>query len=121
MLAALNQGSISGAVAQFADDFTFTDHALGLQLSEKDRLAEFLQKSRQLFPDTVVEVVSTSSSPTDLSPNGAPGDPTVGRTLRGSIEAVTMIADESFPRHVSLPRPFRSHGEGRCSGLSCPT
>jgi hypothetical protein len=70
VLAALNQGSISGAVDQFADDFTFTDHARGLQFSEKDRLAEFLQKSRQLFPDTVVEVVSTSSSPTDLSPNG---------------------------------------------------
>jgi hypothetical protein len=63
VLAALNnQGSISGAVDQFADDFRFTDHALDLQFSEKDRFAEFLQKSRELFPDTVVEVVSTFQS-----------------------------------------------------------
>src|SRR4029450_3134396 len=57
-----------------------------------------------------------SSSPTDLSPNG-PWTRLVGEPLRGSIEAVTIIADESFPRHASRPRPFRSHGEGRCSGL----
>jgi len=76
VLAALNQGSISGAVDQFADDFTFTDDALGLQFSEKDRLAEFLQKSRQLFPDTVVELPHRRP----ISVQMAPGDMTVGRT-----------------------------------------
>ena len=37
------------------------------------------------------------------------------------VLGLPLIPDESFPRHASRPRPFRSHGEGRCSGLSCPT
>jgi steroid delta-isomerase-like uncharacterized protein len=59
VLAALNQRNISKAVDQFADDFIFNDYALDLEFTEKGRLIEFLQKSRELFPDTVVELVST--------------------------------------------------------------
>jgi steroid delta-isomerase-like uncharacterized protein len=59
VLAALNEGRISEAVDQFDDHFTFTDHALDLEFTDKDRLTEFFQKTRELFPDTVVEVVST--------------------------------------------------------------
>jgi hypothetical protein len=42
----------------FDGHFTFTDHALALKFTDKGRLTEFLYKSRELFPDTVVEVVS---------------------------------------------------------------
>src|SRR5215472_719871 len=59
VLAALNEGKISKAVDQFDDHFTFTDHALDLEFTDKGRLVEFFQKSRELFPDTVVEVDST--------------------------------------------------------------
>jgi steroid delta-isomerase-like uncharacterized protein len=59
VLAALNQRDISKAVNQFADDFTFHDYALDLEFTEKGRLVEFFQKSREVFPDTVVEVVAT--------------------------------------------------------------
>ena len=58
VLAALNDGKISKAVDQFDDHFTFTDHALDLEFTDKRRLVEFFQKSRELFPDTVVEVDS---------------------------------------------------------------
>jgi ketosteroid isomerase-like protein len=59
VVAALNQGQISKAVDQFDDDLRFTDHALGLEFTDKRRLTEFFQKWRELFPDTVVEVDST--------------------------------------------------------------
>ena len=59
VLDALNEGRISEAVDQFDDHFTFTDHALDLEFTDKSRLIEFFQKTRELFPDTVVEVDST--------------------------------------------------------------
>src|SRR5215510_8571501 len=59
VLDALNEGRIAEAVAQFDDHFTFTDHELDLEFTDKSRLIEFFQKTRELFPDTVVEVDST--------------------------------------------------------------
>jgi len=59
VLAALNQGEISNAVDRFDDHFTFTDHALDLAFTHKERLVKFFQQSRELFPDTMVEVDST--------------------------------------------------------------
>src|SRR5262249_17838419 len=59
VLDALNEGRIAEAVAQFDDHFTFTDHALDLEFTDKSRLIEFFQKARELFPDTVVEVDSS--------------------------------------------------------------
>jgi len=59
VLAALNEGNISNAVDQFDDHFTFTDHALDLAFTHKERLVKFFQQSRELFPDTMVEVDST--------------------------------------------------------------
>jgi hypothetical protein len=62
VLTALNNGKISEAVDEFDDDFTFNDQALGLEFTDKTRLTAFFQKSRELFPDTVVEVISTFES-----------------------------------------------------------
>ena len=59
VFAALNQRNISRAVDQFADDFAFNDYTLDLQFRDKGRLNEFFQKASELFPDTVVELVST--------------------------------------------------------------
>ena len=58
VLAALNQGDVSGAVDQFADAFTFHDYGLDLEFTEKRRLTAFFEKSRELFPDTTVELVA---------------------------------------------------------------
>ena len=58
VFAALNRRNISRAVNQFADDFAFTDYALNLEFTDKGRLTEFFQKACELFPDTMVELVS---------------------------------------------------------------
>jgi hypothetical protein len=62
MLTFLSEGEVADFVDKFDADFTFADHALDLQFGEKDRLAEFLQKSRELFPDAVIEGVSAFES-----------------------------------------------------------
>jgi steroid delta-isomerase-like uncharacterized protein len=61
-LAALSEGRISDVVAQFDDRFKFNDHALTLEFTEKTRLTEFFETSRELFPDTALEVVSIMDS-----------------------------------------------------------
>jgi len=67
VLAALNEGKISKAVDQFDDHFTFTDYALDLEFTDKGRLVEFFQKTRVLFPDTVVEIDSTLLSNAEIT------------------------------------------------------
>ena len=51
-LAAWRQGNFVEVVDQFNDQFTFTDHALGLEFKDKGRLTEFLAKIGELFPDS---------------------------------------------------------------------
>jgi hypothetical protein len=62
VLEALGQGRIAEAVDQFDDHFIFNDRALGLQFADKERLRQFFKKSRELFPDTAVRIVSTYES-----------------------------------------------------------
>ena len=52
----LNDGKISETIASFAEEFTFEDHGIGLDFNDKVRLAEFFQKSRELYPDSFVQV-----------------------------------------------------------------
>ena len=47
----LNQGQIEAATASFATEFRFKDHGIGLEFSVKQRLTEFFQKTRELYPD----------------------------------------------------------------------
>ena len=51
-LAAWWHGNVVEAADQFGYLFTFTDHALGLEFKHKERLTEFLAKTREFFPDT---------------------------------------------------------------------
>ena len=51
-LAAWWHGNVVEAADRFSDRFTFTDHALGLEFKDKERLTEFLAKAREFFPDT---------------------------------------------------------------------
>jgi steroid delta-isomerase-like uncharacterized protein len=62
MLNLLSEGKIAEVVGAFDEDFTYADHALGLEFKEKGRLTKFLQKSRELFPDTIIGVVSVFES-----------------------------------------------------------
>ena len=61
-LAAWRQGNFVEAVDQFNDQFTFTDHALGLEFKDKRRLAEFLAKISEWFPDSERKVNAVFSS-----------------------------------------------------------
>jgi steroid delta-isomerase-like uncharacterized protein len=61
-LSALSEGRVSELVELFADTFSFNDHALALEFTDKQRLTEFLEKSRELFPDSTVEIVSLFQS-----------------------------------------------------------
>src|SRR5262245_15522864 len=58
VLTALSNGKISEAVDEFDDQFTFIDQALELEFTDKERLTEFFEKSREAFPHTVVNVNS---------------------------------------------------------------
>jgi steroid delta-isomerase-like uncharacterized protein len=51
-LAAWKQDNFIEVADQFNDQFTFTDHALGLEFKDKERLTEFLAKIREYFPDS---------------------------------------------------------------------
>ena len=50
-LADWRQGNFVEVADQFNDQFTFTDHALGLEFQDKGRLTEFLAKISERFPD----------------------------------------------------------------------
>ena len=51
-LAAWRQGNFVAAANQFNDQFTFTDHALGLEFKDKGCLTEFLAKIGERYPDS---------------------------------------------------------------------
>jgi SnoaL-like domain len=124
-LAALSEGRISEVVEQFDDHFTFADHALALEVADRERLTEFLHKSRELFPDTVVEVGSIFEcgdyaiaewklSATHTVPYGSisyrsrillPGT-TIIQTKNGRIRRWSDYYDQSTSRRVSLAAFF---------------
>jgi len=51
----LENGKIEAAVACFADEFTFNDHGTGLEFKNRERLAEFFHKTRELYPDSSLQ------------------------------------------------------------------
>jgi ketosteroid isomerase-like protein len=57
-LDALRKGNVSEVLARFADDFTFSDHTLSLEFTDKPGLGKFFEKSRELFPSASREIVS---------------------------------------------------------------
>jgi steroid delta-isomerase-like uncharacterized protein len=58
----LNEGKIREAIANFAKDFTFKDHGIALDFRDKVRLAEFLEKTREFYPGSFVQVDRISVS-----------------------------------------------------------
>ena len=51
VLSYLKNGDIEKALASFAEEFRFKDHGIGLEFTDKKRLAEFFEKTRELYPD----------------------------------------------------------------------
>ena len=51
----LKNGKAEDAIARLAGEFSFKDHGLGLEFNDKDRLAEFFQKTRESYPDSFLQ------------------------------------------------------------------
>lgn len=51
----LNNGRIGDATACFANGFKFKDYGIGLEFTDKERLAEFFRKTQQLYPDSLLQ------------------------------------------------------------------
>jgi hypothetical protein len=50
----LKNGKIRDAIARFSDKFRFKDYGLGLEFTDIEQLGEFFQKTRELYPDSVL-------------------------------------------------------------------
>ena len=124
-LVALRDGNISEVLEQFADHFTFNDHTLTLEFTDKPRLREFFERSRQLFPDTALEIVSLFEdgdhaiaqwklSATQIVPYGSISHPfpiflfgaTIVRVENNEIVQWSDYHDQSVLRRRSLPAFF---------------
>jgi hypothetical protein len=55
VLAHLKNGQIDDATAGFAEEFSFNDYGIGLEFKDREGLAEFFQKTRQLYPDSSLQ------------------------------------------------------------------
>ena len=55
VLSHLNKGEISEATALFGERFQFNDWGIGLEFTDRERLAEFFEKSRELYPDSILQ------------------------------------------------------------------
>lgn len=58
-LTRLHNGNAEDAVADFAENFCFNDRGLGLEFTDKERLHEFFQKERELYPDSSFRTKNT--------------------------------------------------------------
>ena len=124
-LAALSEGRISETVEHFDEYFKFTDHALTLEFTEKPRLTEYFQKSRELFPDTTLEMVRVIESgdhaiaewrlnATQTIPYGSISyrfpvslhGSTIARVREGKIVEWSDFYDQSSSRRTSLAAFF---------------
>jgi hypothetical protein len=66
LLTRLNRRQVEDAVASFATDFRLTDHGIGLEFTDKERLTEFFHKTWELYPDYFVRTEQTFLSGEDV-------------------------------------------------------
>jgi steroid delta-isomerase-like uncharacterized protein len=58
VVAHLKNGEIDDAINLFAEEFTYRDRGIGLEFTNKERLAEFFQKTREFVPDSCLQIDS---------------------------------------------------------------
>ncbi len=90
---ALRQGQIDEAVDHFSDQFIYSDHGLGLEFTDKGRLTEFFQKTRELYPDSLVLMETIFQS----------GDHVIGEwTLRATLTESFLFNGQPLKVAISL-------------------
>jgi ketosteroid isomerase-like protein len=55
----LKEGKINDAAACFAERFEFKDWGIDLEFKDRERLAEFFQKTREFYPDSSLQTDMT--------------------------------------------------------------
>ena len=55
VLKQLDDGEAEAAAASLAIGFRYKDHGIGLEFSDKLRLTEYFQKTRELYPDSKLQ------------------------------------------------------------------
>jgi len=98
----LNKGKVEGALAGFAEDFRFKDHGLGLEFTDKKRLAEFFEKTREFFPDTWLQadaiLVIGERVITEWTLNATLTEPFYGalkRKVKISLQGASIVRTEN--------------------------
>ncbi len=66
ILAELGSGRVREAVNGFAEEFKFQDEGIEFQCTAKERLIEFFEKARELYPDSILEPGTIISSGDDV-------------------------------------------------------
>jgi len=102
VLSQLNNGKIEDALAGFAEQFRFKDQGIGLEFKDKERLAEFFYKTRELYPDSFLETntlfVSGSRVITEWTLRFTLTEPFFGglkRNLKVSVQGVSIVQIEN--------------------------
>jgi steroid delta-isomerase-like uncharacterized protein len=54
----LNNREMDDVIDLFAEEFRYKDYGIGLEFNDKKRLAEFVQKTHELFPDSCLQIDS---------------------------------------------------------------
>ena len=55
VLTDLRNGKIDQAINNFVEEVKFTDHGIGLEFKDKERLSEFFRKRLELYPDSFLQ------------------------------------------------------------------
>ena|SRR5215470_6027456 len=102
VLSQLKNGKIEEALAGFAEKFQFKDHGIGLEFKEKGRLAEFFYKTRELYPDCLLQTdrifVSGDRLITEWTLQFTLTEPFFGgrkRTVKVSVQGVSIVRIEN--------------------------
>src|SRR5262244_2160813 len=102
VLSQLKNGRIEEALAGFAEQLRFKDHGIGLEFKNKERLAEFFYKTRELYPDSFLETntlfVSGSRVITEWTLRFTLTEPFFGglkRSLKVSVQGVSIVQIEN--------------------------
>jgi len=101
VLSQLKNGEIEEALAGFAEEFRFKDHGIGLEFKDKEQLAEFFYKARELYPDSFLQTdaifVSGNRVITEWTLQFTLTEPFYGglkRTVKVSVHGASIVRIE---------------------------
>jgi len=98
----LNSGRIDEAMANFAEGFRFKDHGIDLDFNDKERLAEFFQKTREFYPDSFIQtdtiLISGDRVAVEWTVRATLIEPSFGglsRTVPISLQGVSIVRTDN--------------------------